>query len=143
MPKDSNSKNQQDRSVHIGSAKNVQINSGDDMTVNTVFQGQQVVITKQEVIKALKEVNEILATAELDSNQQKELEEALAEAEAEALKDKPEKGKISQVLEKAVTIAKGAANAKELLVLAVPVVQKVALWLGDAGSNILSMLKLN
>ena len=140
-PEDSTHKDKQDRSVHIGHAVNVQVISGDNAEVTTVIDGQQVVITTQDVVEALRKVKGILAAAEVDSTKQKEIQAAVSEAEAEMAKDKPEKGRIGQALEKAVTLAKGATNAKELIALAGPVLSKAAAWLGDAGAGLLTMLK--
>lgn len=137
---DSNHKDKQDRSVHIDHADKVQVISGDNAVVHTVFDGQQVVITTQDVIKALKEVKEIFSSAEVDSIKRKEMEDAVSEAEAELTKDQPEKSRIGQALEKAVTLAKGATNAKELIALAGPVLGKAAAWLGDAGTGLLALL---
>lgn len=140
-PEDSNHKDKQDRSVHIGQAVNVQNIVGDNAKVTMVVDGQQVVITTQDVVEALAKVKGILAAAEVDSVRQKEMDLAVAEAEAEMAKDKPEKSKVGQALEKAVTIAKGATNAKELIALATPLLYTAAGWLGDAGAGLLDLLK--
>ena len=88
---DTNNKGKQDRSVSIGQAKNVQVTSGDNARVNTVFEGQQVVITTQDFVRALAELKKILIPAGIESIKQQEMEQAIIEAEAEAEKDKPDK----------------------------------------------------
>jgi hypothetical protein len=130
----------QDRSVHIEQAGNVQITSGDNAKISNVFAGQQVITSAQDFIAALKELNHILAKAEMNPAIRTEMEKAVTEAEVEAAKDNPEKGKIARALEKAVTLAKLADNAKELMVVATPVVTKAAGWIGEAGRHVIGLL---
>lgn len=132
------SKDGQNRSVHIGKAVNVQIASGDNAQVSFVA-GQQI-ITNLDFVNALEKLKEIFASAQIDSTAAQAMENAMSEAEAELKESNPDKGRIGQALEKAVTIAKGASNIKELLILAAPLIKEAAGWLGAAGANLLSML---
>jgi len=132
------SKDGQDRSVHIGSAVNVQNITGDNVQVSFVI-GQQI-ISNQDFLSALDKLKEIFESAKIDPSESQAMETAMSEAEAELKESSPDKGRIGQALEKAVTIAKGASNIKELLILAAPLIKEAAGWLGAAGANLLSML---
>lgn len=133
------SKDGQDRSINIGSAVNVQNITGDNVQVSFVI-GQQI-ITNQDFVNALEKLKEIFESAQIDSTAAKAMENAMSEADAELKESNPDKDKIGQALERAVTIAKGASNIKELLTLAAPLIKEAAGWLGAAGANLLSMVQ--
>lgn len=133
------SKDRQDRSINIGSAVNVQNITGDNVQVSFVV-GQQI-ITNQDFVSALDKLKEIFESAKIDPSESQAMETAMAEAEAELKESKPDKGKIGRALERAVTIAKGASNIKELLTLAAPLIKEAAGWLGAAGASLLSMVQ--
>ena len=132
------SKDGQDRSVHIGKAGNVQIVTGDNAQVKNVISQQ--IITNLDFVNALEKLKEIFASAQIDSTAAQAIENAMSEAETELKESNPDKGRIGQALEKAVTIAKGASNIKELLILAAPLIKEAAVWLGAAGANLLAFL---
>jgi hypothetical protein len=116
------------------------VQTGDHNTATATMKQAPLPPAEQVDVKAeLAALRQALAALASVPNR-RELSNALEDAADEAAKSEPDKGKISQALERVVSGAKAADDFSEHTEKLIPRLMALASWLGPVGHQLLSML---